>query len=206
VIRWGDSLREAIDDDLKKSRFVILILSKAFLAKKKWTEYELSSALALETVDEKRILPIWHGITLDDLKDYSPGLTDRLARESGKHSFSAIANELLILLNRRPTGAFPIESSEAPPPPTVPENSTAKGDTIAHVWYWTKDGKIAGLYVRKADGKDGVFTLEEPNGTIHEGNADEIAAKYFVTDKRLRDEGLKRSTVMGSSEYPQFSL
>jgi len=205
VLRWGWSLREAIDEGLKKSRFVIVILSKAFLIKKKWTEYELSSAFALETVDDKRILPIWHGITLDDLKGYSPGLTDRLARESDKHSFSAIANELLILLNRRPAHALPIESNEAPPAPSVSASNAGKGETVAYIWYWTKEGKIAGLYVRKAAGKEGIFTLEEPDGTIHEGNADEIAAKYVASDKRFQDNGLKRSSVMGSSEYPQFN-
>jgi hypothetical protein len=204
VLNWGDSLRQNIDNGLKKSRFVIIILSKTFLAKKKWTEYELTSAFALETVNEKRILPIWHGITYEDLKEYSPALTDRLARESDKHSVSEIANELLIVLGRRPDHAVPIESKLVEPPP-IPTSAAAQGDLVAYVWYWTKDGKLAGLYVRKAGDREGIFLLEEPNGTVHEGNAEEIATRYLETDRSLRSEGLRRATVMGSSEYPQFN-
>jgi hypothetical protein len=72
VLRWGDSLRSRIDDGLKRSRFVIVVLSKAFLGLKKWTEYELDSAFSLETVNEKRILPLWHGINARRSEELQP--------------------------------------------------------------------------------------------------------------------------------------
>ena len=34
VLRWGDGLRSQVDDGLKRSRFVIVVLSKAFLCLK----------------------------------------------------------------------------------------------------------------------------------------------------------------------------
>jgi hypothetical protein len=151
VLRWGDSLRSRIDDGLKRSRFVIVVLSKAFLNLKKWTEYELNSAFALETVNEKRILPLWHGVTHEDLKNYSPGLSDRLALDSSQQTPTDLANELLILLGRRSERAFPIaETVPVSEPLSHAAEEIRKGETVAYAWYWTKDGKIVGLYIRKA--------------------------------------------------------
>jgi hypothetical protein len=198
VLRWGDSLRSRIDNGLKRSRFVIVVLSKAFLVLKKWTEYELDSAFALETVTEKRILPLWHGITHQDVKNYSPGLSDRPTE---------LANELLILLGRRSERAFPIADTV---PVSEPQSHAAeeirKGETVAYAWYWTKDGKIVGLYIRKAPSNAALFTMEEPDGAVQEGPADEIASRYIAADARLRQTGLRRSSVMGSGDYPDFTL
>jgi hypothetical protein len=63
-----------------------------------------------------------------------------------------------------------------------------------------------GLYIRKASSSAALFTMEEPDGTIHEGPADKIAGKYITADARLRQTGLRRSSVMGSGDYPNFTL
>lgn len=207
VLRWGDRLRSRIDDGLKRSRFVIVVLSKAFLAIKKWTEYELDSAFALETINEKRILPLWHGITHEELKQYSPGLSDRLGLDSSKQSPTDLGNELLILLERRPEGAFPIaETVPVTEPASHATEEIRKGETIAYAWYWTKDGKVAGLYIRRSTSNADLFTLEEPGGTIHEDGRDGIAVKYVTADMKLRRDGLRRSSVMSSGDYPEFNL
>ena len=207
VLRWGDSLRSRIDDGLKRSFFVIVVLSKAFLGLKKWTEYELNSAFALETVNENRILPLWHGITHEDLKNYSLGLSDRLALDSTQQTPTELANEVLILLGRRSERAFPIaETIPVSEPQSHAAEEIRKGETVAYAWYWTKDGKIVGLYIRKALSNAALFTLEEPDGTINEGPADEIAGKFIAADARLRHSGLRRSSVMGSGDYPNFTL
>jgi hypothetical protein len=207
VLRWGDRLRSRIDDGLKRSRFVIVVLSKAFLGMKKWTEYELDSAFELETVNEKRILPLWHGITHEELMQYSPGLSNRLALDSSRQSPTDLGNELLILLERRSTGAFPIAVTvPVVEPPSHATEEVRKGETVAYAWYWTKDGKVAGLYVRKSTSSADRFTLEEPDGTVYEDGSDEIAVKYIAADMKLRRDGLRRSSVMSSGDYPAFSL
>ncbi len=207
VLRWGDRLRSRIDDGLKRSRFVIVVLSKAFLGMKKWTEYELDSAFALETVNEKRILPLWHGITHEELMQYSPGLSDRLGLDSSKQSPTDLGNELLILLDRRPGGAFPIaETVPVVEPASHATEEIRKGETVAYAWYWTKDGKVAGLYIRKSTSGPDRFTLEEPDGTVYEDGHDEIAIKYVAADMKLRRDGLRRSSVMSSGDYPTFNL
>lgn len=207
ALQWGDRLRSRIDDGLKRSRFVIVVLSKAFLNLKKWTEYELDSAFALETANENRILPLWHGITHEDLKNYSPGLTDRLALDSSQQTPTEIANKLLILIGRRSERAFPIaEAVPVSEPQSHASEEIRKGEIIAYAWYWTKDGKIVGLYVRKAPSNAGLITMEEPEGTIQQGSADEIAVKYITADAKLRQSGLRRSSIMSSSDYPNFTL
>jgi hypothetical protein len=47
---------------------------------------------------------------------------------------------------------------------------------------------------------------EEPDGTVHVGGTDDIAAKYFAADSRLLRDGLKRSSVMNSGNHPEFNL
>jgi hypothetical protein len=100
ALQWGDDLRSSIDRGLRNCRYGIVIFSKAFLRKKKWTEYELSSLFAIEKVGEKRILPIWHGITREDLLEYSAGLADRLAKVSSSDSYENIVHSLCEMLGR----------------------------------------------------------------------------------------------------------
>lgn len=106
ALQWGDDLRSAIDRGLRNCRYGIVIFSKAFLKKKKWTEYELSSLFALEKVSEKRILPIWHGVTHEDLLEYSAGLADRLAKVSSSDSYEDIVDSLCEMLGRAAPDAF----------------------------------------------------------------------------------------------------
>ncbi len=102
TVEWGDDLRSSIDRGLGNCRYGIVVFSKAFLKKKKWTEYELSSLFALEQPGRKIILPIWHGITRDDLLQYGAGFADRLAKISSKDSYGEIVESLLGLLGRSP--------------------------------------------------------------------------------------------------------
>jgi hypothetical protein len=74
----GDSLRESIDRGLARSRFGIVILSKAFFAKH-WPARELNGLATREIDGKKVILPVWHGVTFEDVRNYSPMLADRLA-------------------------------------------------------------------------------------------------------------------------------
>ncbi len=76
-LHLGDRLRLRIEDGLKRSRFGVVIMSHSFFAKR-WPQLELDGLSALE-VEGKRILPIWHGLTADDVRQYSPILAERLA-------------------------------------------------------------------------------------------------------------------------------
>jgi len=76
-LRLGDRLRDRIEHGLRRSRYGAVILSHSFFAKR-WPQLELDGLFALE-VGSKRILPIWHGLTVEDVRRYTPILSERLA-------------------------------------------------------------------------------------------------------------------------------
>ncbi len=93
ALRVGDSLRRSIDRGLADSRFGVVILSPHFFAKE-WTKKELDGLIAREITGEKVILPIWHNITADEIRKYSPLLTDRVAVSSSR-GIEYVVTELL---------------------------------------------------------------------------------------------------------------
>jgi hypothetical protein len=93
-LRIGDSLRRKIDAGLAKSRFGIVVLSRSFFAKG-WTNYELDGLVTRAVSGEQILLPIWHGITKQQLIAYSPSLADKLARSTATHTVEEIASEII---------------------------------------------------------------------------------------------------------------
>jgi hypothetical protein len=74
----GDSLLEMIDRGLLKSQFGIVVLSPSFFAKR-WPKAELDGLVARESSGAKVILPIWHQLTVDNVRVQSPILAGRVA-------------------------------------------------------------------------------------------------------------------------------
>jgi hypothetical protein len=92
-LRLGDSLQRRIDEGLAESRFGVVILSKAFFAKH-WPQKELAGLASREVRGKKVILPIWHGITREEIERFSPTLADRYA-VSTEVGWKRIASEIL---------------------------------------------------------------------------------------------------------------
>lgn len=60
-IQWGDPLRTKVDEGLRKCRYVVVVLSPAFLGRP-WPEHELNSALGLEIGSGRtHVLPLLAG-------------------------------------------------------------------------------------------------------------------------------------------------
>jgi hypothetical protein len=97
-LKIGDSLRRKIDNGLAKSRFGIVVFSKAFLTKG-WTNYELDGLVTRAVSGEQVLLPIWHNITKKEIIDYSPSLADKVARNTSTHTVEEIAEEIIMLIN-----------------------------------------------------------------------------------------------------------
>ena len=97
ALKVGDSLTQKIDEGLIDSNFGIIIISNAFL-NKKWTDYEYRSLLSKEDNFKKVILPIWHNITQDEIKDFSLYLADKFALDTKKNSIQEIAKKLLEII------------------------------------------------------------------------------------------------------------
>lgn len=80
-LNLGDSLRASIDYGLANSRYGVVILSKHFFAKN-WPIQELNGLSTREANGNKVILPIWHAISFEEIRNSSPILADRLAAKS----------------------------------------------------------------------------------------------------------------------------
>ena len=97
-ISWGDSIRKSIDRGLLKSKFAIVVLSKSYMGKH-WTGYEFDGILNLETTTRKVFLPIWHNVTVDDVKTFSPSIAGRKALETKSITAYGIAEILKKILD-----------------------------------------------------------------------------------------------------------
>ena len=93
-LKLGDSLSKSIDEGLLKSNFGIVIISKNFL-EKKWTDYEYRSLLSKEEKRKKVILPIWHNITQQEVKEFSLYLSDKIALNTSNLSIGKIALKIV---------------------------------------------------------------------------------------------------------------
>ncbi|UVO12346.1 toll/interleukin-1 receptor domain-containing protein [Mycobacterium sp. SVM_VP21] len=80
-LRIGDSLRRSIDRGLSQSRYGVVVLSHSFFSKG-WSQWELDGLVAREIESQGVLLPIWHGVTRDDVLTFSPPLADKVAASS----------------------------------------------------------------------------------------------------------------------------
>lgn len=100
-IAVGDSLVAKIDEGLATSRYAIVVLSKNFLGKKKWTAREFRGLTNREIESEtKLILPIWLDVTRDEVAQYSPPLADKLALQASE-GVAEVAKKLARTIGRR---------------------------------------------------------------------------------------------------------
>lgn len=91
TLKVGDSLRRSIDQGLAHSEFGIVVISRNFL-QKEWPQRELDGLVAREIEGVKVILPVWHNITTDEVREYSPTLADRVATISGAGMEKVVAD------------------------------------------------------------------------------------------------------------------
>lgn len=82
-LKVGDSLRGSIENGLKETKRCILILSPSFLTNEGWGKAEFDSVFTREILEKKNvILPVWHGVTVQDVYNYSPRLADKVGLSS----------------------------------------------------------------------------------------------------------------------------
>lgn len=98
-LELGDSLKRVIEAGLKKSNYGVVVLSKYFF-KKEWPQRELDALLEKEFSGKKVILPIWHNITANEVRQHSPLLAGRLAIRSDV-GIDAVCEGVLQVLRKK---------------------------------------------------------------------------------------------------------
>jgi hypothetical protein len=96
-LRIGDSLRRKIDAGIARSKFGVVVLSSAFFAKG-WPHYELDGLVTMAISGKQVLLPLWHGVSKDEVVGYSPSLADRLALRTSDYTIEDIANEITAVI------------------------------------------------------------------------------------------------------------
>jgi hypothetical protein len=101
-LKIGDSLRESIDTGLNRCRFGIVILSKYFF-EKRWPIRELNGLATREWSGEKVILPVWHQVSFDEVRRFSPMLADRYALKTSI-GIQHLADEIILAIQETGSG------------------------------------------------------------------------------------------------------
>lgn len=97
-IGWGNSIRQSIDKGLINSRFCIVVLSPDFI-QKYWTNYELNGIFQKASdSDENILLPIWHRVTMGEIKKHNLSIADTKAMNTGIHEIHEIVTALVNLI------------------------------------------------------------------------------------------------------------
>jgi hypothetical protein len=204
-VAWGEPLRQAIKNGLKNSTYGIVVLSKAYLADRKWTEHEFDALFAREKLNSFLILPVWHGVTRDEIEAYDPALADRKGSISNTDDYAEVVESVLKLLGRVPD-SVPALSADTPSIPLVRKYGQDERDLVAYVLYYTPEGHVLQMYVRKVRDREDLFTLDEIHGPVHEGTRAEIAEKYSSIHLNLLRSGLEHAVSNSSSAYPDFTV
>lgn len=98
-MEWGKSLREQIDNGIKRSKYAIVVLSKNFFSKK-WTNRELDGILAKEGVTGASPLPIWYDLLYDDVYEFSPTLSGLFSLSTDQYSIKDICQSFKLILEK----------------------------------------------------------------------------------------------------------
>jgi hypothetical protein len=204
-VTWGEALRPAINKGLVNSRYAIVVLSKSFLAERKWTDHELNGLFAREKVGNFIILPIWHGIGHEDILQYDPALADRLAKVSDTDGYPDIVKSALKVL-----GQSAPESSvgEMAHPPSLPASGvTDDRELVAYAWYEQKGpgAERAQIYIRKSNFIRGGYVLIDGDQE-HDGTEDDVSGRFFMAHKYLKAKGFERMQYSNPSNNPAFEI
>ena len=68
-------------------------LSSAFFAKG-WPQYELDGLVTMTVSGKQVLLPLWHGVSKDEVIGHSPSLADRVALRTSDYTIEDIAAEI----------------------------------------------------------------------------------------------------------------
>ncbi len=93
-LRPGASLSRSIDQGIAGSRYGVVVISPAFIAKR-WPEYELRGLVSREIEEDAKIIRLWHGVTKKEVLRFSPSLADKIAIDTAQSDAQDVALKIL---------------------------------------------------------------------------------------------------------------
>lgn len=96
----GDDIPGEISRGLANSRFGLVVLSRDFFHTP-WAMRELDSLLARSSHNKTPILPVWHGVSRQEVDEYSPDLTKRFALRTSEATIDEIAEAIATVVAMR---------------------------------------------------------------------------------------------------------
>jgi hypothetical protein len=98
-LKVGDSLRDSIENGLKKCHKCVFIIIQNFLSNGGWSKREYDSVFTREIIEKRNvIIPIWYNLTPQDVYSYSPILADRFAVDWSL-GIEKVVNKILLAIN-----------------------------------------------------------------------------------------------------------
>lgn len=153
VLAPGDRLSEKIAEGLAKSRCGLLVLSPSFLSKP-WPSYELSGLINRFVEEKTRLIPIWLGVSRQDIANFNPSLADVYAIQGNVNNIEDCALEILRVVRpqlydnmkiKAKLGLMPIEIKRIPVSSISTEGPIRHHDLpdkllirIQNIWFATR--------------------------------------------------------------------
>ncbi len=100
-LKIGDRLLDSINAGLILSTTGLLILSPSYITKK-WTHYELDVLHRQHIEEGKRLLPLWHRVTKQDLDAWNPGVSGIVGISTEKSFPEVVAKIVARLTDNAP--------------------------------------------------------------------------------------------------------
>ena len=93
--RIGDNIIDKLNKGINSSRFGILVLSRSFIdVAKQWTKYELDTWESLYVTENRLMFPIWHNITVREIQEFRPSLSNIYGLSTANYTVADIAKEI----------------------------------------------------------------------------------------------------------------
>jgi len=184
-LQVGNSLRQKIEQGLSRSRFGIVILSPHF-CQKQWPQKELSALFSREINGKNVILPIWKGITKDQVDHHFPLLADKYALQASE-GVDHVAQELfnVITSNHQYSNSIFYEKfipPVGPPPVTLGGHPAPLPSRWDNAWI-AKQQNIAFAGLRECGNPAFMeirMTLNNPHLDISHSELLRVAAKAVI--------------------------
>ena len=175
-IPWGESIRQNIDIGLSQCKSATVILSRIFFSKY-WTQYELDGIFQRRMSEGMPVLPIQHGITIEEIRSHSPSLAGLRLLNSNDYSIEQIAEAI----SERLGG--PRSSTQQPTGQPVISAPSGRANLRRDLYRTHRNAQC--FPTRLVPERHGFASLGQPSGWVRMVDNDE-ELEYVIDRDKLR--------------------